>query len=202
MRCTNPFLGFLVCSLAPWAATAQAYYADPVPNVEYSEWNDPRYQAADAARDADYLTSEEKKVFFYLNQARMNPPLFAATYLDYLKSSTDYYERSLCQELQQMKPLPVLEPDRRLFESANCHATDSGERGYIGHDRAKCQGYFMGECCHYGNSDALDIVVKLLIDRNVPSLGHRRICLGNYTRMGVSIRPHTTFGKNAVLDFE
>ena len=76
-----------------------------------------------------------------------------------------------------------------------------GASGRI-HDRFKCKGYFMGECCHYGNSDALDIVIKLLIDRNVASLGHRRVCFGDYTALGVSIRPHTTYGKNAVLDFE
>ena len=132
----------------------------------------------------------------------MNPELFAGTYLDYLKTSADYYESSLYRELHRMQPLPVLKPDRALFESARCHATESGENGYIGHERFKCKEHFMGECCHYGNSVALDIVIKWLIDRNVPSLGHRRICFGNYTEMGVSIQPHTIYGKNAVLDFK
>ena len=100
-----------------------------------------------------------------------------------------------------MKPKPVLKPDRKLYESALCHANESGECGYTGHMRSKCTGYFTGECCHYGDSGALDIVVKLLIDRNVASLGHRRICFGDYTELGVSIRPHASYGKNAVLDF-
>lgn len=202
MRCQYSWILIFLSGFLPAAALAQDYFDDAIPNAEFSEWNDPKFQAANSARDEEYLTDEEKKVYFYLNQARMNPPLFADTYLGYLETSTDYYESSLYRELHEMNPLAVLEPNRKLFESANCHAINSGESGYTGHNRTKCQAHFMGECCHYGNSDALDIVIKLLIDRNVPSLGHRRICFGNYSRMGVSIRPHTIYGKNAVLDFE
>ncbi|MCX6303748.1 MAG: hypothetical protein NT040_02155 [Bacteroidetes bacterium] len=202
MRCLIPLFLVMLAGHLPAVAYGQDYFDDPAPDVEYPGWNDKKYLAANAARDADYLTPEEKKVYFYLNLARMNPGLFANTYLDYLKKSTNYYDSSLYRELLRMNPLPVLKPDRALFESARCHATDSGERGYTGHERGKCKGFFMGECCHYGNSDALDIVVKLLIDRNVPSLGHRQICFGDYTELGVSIQPHATYGKNAVLDFE
>lgn len=59
----------------------------------------------------------------------------------------------------------------------------------------------MGECIHYGQSNALEIVTSLLIDQTVKSLGHRKICLGYFTEMGVSIQPHNGYGKNAVLDF-
>lgn len=119
-------------------ADGQDYYDDPVPDVEYPVWNDEKYEMANSARDEEYLTSEEKKVYLYLNLVRMNPELFASTYLDYLKNSTNYYEASLYRELLQMKPLPVLKPNRLLFESARCHSTDSGERGYTGHERGKC----------------------------------------------------------------
>ncbi|MFZ4523184.1 MAG: hypothetical protein ACOYNC_15850 [Bacteroidales bacterium] len=202
MKCAIPLLLMLFSGSLPMVAAGQDYFDDPVPNMEYPEWSDEKYLAANSATNADYLSTEEKKVYFYLNLARMNPELFANTYLAGLKASTDYYESSLYRELLRLNPLPVLKPDRALFESARCHAVESGECGYIGHERTKCKEHFMGECCHYGNSDALDIVIKLLIDRNVPSLGHRRICFGYYTGMGVSIQPHKTYGKNAVLDFE
>jgi len=174
----------------------------PSRKVDYSEWNVPEYRAANTAENEDYLTDEEKKVFYYLNLVRMNPELFADTYLGYLKNSTDCYESSLYHELKQIKPLPVIKPKRKLFESAQCHAIESGERGYVGHERFKCQEYFMGECIHYGVSDALGIVTSLLIDQSVESLGHRKICLGYFTEMGVSIQPHNGYGQNSVLDFD
>jgi uncharacterized protein YkwD len=60
----------------------------------------------------------------------------------------------------------------------------------------------MGECCYYGVEDAFDIIVDLLIDQGVSSLGHRKICLSpSYTELGVSIQPHKTYSSNTVLDF-
>ncbi|MFZ4564796.1 MAG: hypothetical protein ACOYNU_15565, partial [Bacteroidales bacterium] len=89
---------------------------DPSRKVDYSEWNVSAYQGANSAQNEDYLTDEEKKVYYYLNLMRMNPKLFADTYLGYLKNSTDYYESTLYEELQRIKPRPVLKPNRRLFE--------------------------------------------------------------------------------------
>jgi hypothetical protein len=174
---------------------------NPSRKVDYAEWNVSAYRGANSAGDEDYLTDEEKRVYYYLNLVRMNPKLFADTYLGYLKTSTDYYESSLYEELRRIKPRPVLKPNRRLFESARCHATESGERGFVGHERFTCEEYFMGECIHYGQQDALETVTSLLIDQSVVSLGHRKICLGYFTEMGVSIRPHKGYGKNSVLDF-
>jgi uncharacterized protein YkwD len=165
-------------------------------------WNDPKYLEANSALNEDYLTVEEKKMYYFLNLVRMNPKLFADTYLSRLRNSKDDYESSLFSELQNLKPLPVLKPNRKLYESAKCHATESGESGYVGHTRKKCAKYFMGECCQYGLSDAFEIITGLLIDQGVSSLGHRKICLGNYTELGVSIQPHKSYGVNTVLDFK
>jgi len=170
--------------------------------VDYTEWNAPEYRIANSAENEDYLTTEEKQVYYYLNLVRMNPKLFADTYLKDLKKSTDYFESSLFQELQKLKPLTILKPNRQLYESARCHARESGERGYVGHERFTCKEYFMGECIQYGESDALRIITRLLVDKSTKSLGHRRICLGTYRELGVAIQPHKTFGKNAVLDFD
>jgi hypothetical protein len=169
--------------------------------ADLSAWDDPKYLAANSAQNEDYLSGKEKEVYYYLNLARMNPKLFADTYLKDLKKSADDYESSLYAELQKLKPLPVLKPNRKLYESARCHAMESGKRGYVGHKRFKCDEYFMGECIYYGETDAFGIVTSLLIDQGVKSLGHRRIFLDNYTELGVSIQPHKTFGENCVLDF-
>jgi len=197
----NVLIFILLYELLPTNVASQdvAYLSG---KLDYSEWNDFDYRGANSAQNEDYLTGEEKKVYYYLNLARMNPKLFADTYLGYLKNSKDYYESSLYEELQRIKPRPILKPNRRLFESAQCHAIESGERGFVGHERFRCEEYFMGECIHYGQSDALEIVTSLLIDKSVTSLGHRKTCLGYFTEMGVSIQPHKSYGKNAVLDFE
>ena len=191
----------------------------PVPNgnpdPRYSIRIEPPLQPADSTKklktdkdsantacNEEYLSDEEKRVYYFLNLARINPKHFADTYLSYLKPSRDHYESSLYSELQKLQPLPVLKPNRKLFESAKCHAVESGEKGYVGHERFKCTQYFMGECCQYGVSEALEIVIHLLIDQGIPSLGHRKICLSaGYTELGVSIQPHKTYGINTVLDF-
>jgi hypothetical protein len=101
--------------------------------------------------------------------------------------------------------MKLLYPDSLCFEGARCHALSSGIKGYVGHDRltdeCKKKWYYNGECCDYGRSTALDIVMGLMIDENVPSLGHRVICLSFFNSIGVSIQPHKIYGKNAVLDF-
>ena len=104
-----------------------------------------------------------------------------------------------------MDPLPLLTDNEKCYQSAACHAKLSGITGYIGHNRNsdECQKkkYFLGECCQYGNDEAVEIILSLLIDKDVPSLGHRKILLGKYTSAGVSIQPHKTYRFNTVLDF-
>jgi uncharacterized protein YkwD len=173
---------------------------DP-PADRSSSWNDPIYNEANSAKDEDYLSDNEKKIYYYLNLLRMNPKLFADTYLGHLRNSSNQYESSLYSELQKIDPLPVLKPNRKLYESAKCHAIESGESGYLGHTRKKCAKYFMGECCQYGISNPLNIIISLLIDEGIPTLGHRRICLSPYTELGVSIQPHKSYCINTVMDF-
>jgi uncharacterized protein YkwD len=204
MRCIFVFI-FLslayILTLSAGAQNAIPPVTQNLPKDFSAAWNDPKYLEANSALNEDYLTDEEKKIYYYLNLVRMNPKLFADTYLNHLRNSRNKYESSLYSELQKLAPLPVLKPNRKLYESAKCHATESGKSGYVGHSRTKCTKYFMGECCQYGFSNALDIIISLLIDQGVSSLGHRKICLGRYTELGASIQPHKSYGVNAVLDF-
>jgi hypothetical protein len=141
----------------------------------------------------------------------MNPALFAKTvvlqYPDYageeeLKQSS--YYRSLLEFLKNKKTMPLLYAEKSLFESAKCHAETSGQAGYVGHNRrsAGCKSVetFMGECCQYGYQDPLMIVMNLLIDEDVPSLGHRIVLFKPHTQIGVSLQPHKKYRWNAVFD--
>ena len=172
----------------------------------------PNKAAVFTADKEDYLTAEEKGVFAYLNLARTQPQFFADSVLktyqgaprldnSYLKTSP--YVTSLYTHLKNMKPLPPLQPSKNLFTSAKCFAVFSGQTGRVGHDRKGTDCKFeQAECCSYGLNKALDIAMQMLIDRDVPSLGHRKICLGPYTTMGVSIQPHKEYRHTAVLHFK
>ena len=184
------------------------------PLSAYSEqWNRPEYIRCNTAANVVYMSVGERNVIYVLNLVRANPRLFASTVLkhypertgqDHLADDKVYFQ-SLLKELQTMKPLEILLPDKDCYTSALCHATQAGMTGYVGHERKKneCRKkmYYNGECCDYGNSDPLEIVLSLLIDEGIPSLGHRSICLGQYGKLGVSLQPHKTYTYNTVMDF-
>lgn len=178
-----------------------------------SIWADKKYLNCNTAIQTEYLSEEEKKVIWVLNMIRQNPQLFLKTVLlnpkchNYVKAEKrDFYFNSLVTKFKTMKPIKsLLLPDSAAFVSARCHAVQSGKNGIIGHDRfnSGCEKDFHGECCDYGNSDALDILLNLLIDSGIPELGHRVICLSDsYQKLGVSIQPHSVYGINTVLDFK
>ena len=176
------------------------------------EWNKKEYRKCNTAGDISYLSAKEKEIIYILNLVRVYPSLFLNTVLAKYPSINDkeyllndkYYYRSLKKTLGSMPPQNLLEFDRLCYESALCHAIESGKSGYTGHDRfnKKCedQKHFLGECCDYGNSEPLKIVLSLLIDEGVPSLGHRKILLDNYTKVGLSIKPHKNYETNTVID--
>lgn len=184
------------------------------PLAAYStDWNEAKYLQCNTAVNARYLTEEEKKTIYILNMARMNPVLFANTVVKQypdkgvatVKRSSSYY-KSLLQTMLTLKPMKLLYPDSLCYRSALCHALTTGKNGTVTHDRTtnECrkQQYFSGECCHYGYKSAIDILLSLLIDEGVASLGHREICLGVYNKVGVSIQPHASYNYTAVLDFK
>ncbi len=178
-----------------------------------SEWNDIKYSKCNTAVNAPYLRKSEKDVIYILNLIRSYPALFAKTVLKkypglsgngYLADDT-YYFKSLVDTLLTLEPVQMLYPDKTCYISAKSHAYQSGITGYVGHERkvpdSKLKKHYYGECCDYGHKDALEIVLSLLIDEGIPSLGHRDICLSSYTKIGVSIQPHKIYGTNTVLDF-
>ena len=183
------------------------------PLAVYSrEWNKPEYARCNTAENVNYMSAAEKNMIYVLNLVRANPKLFVNTVLlkypgrsgqDHLLNDSFYFQ-SLVKTLLVLKPLSILQPDKECYSSAHCHALLSGISGYVGHERQNidCERitYFNGECCDYGHNDPVDIILSLLIDEGVESLGHRSICLGEYEKLGVSVQPHKVYGYNAVLD--
>ena len=182
-------------------------------------WSDSvKFKARQAAK-ADFMNDKEEDVIYWLNLARQQPGLYAELYVDpYMKLYEDpqwladgdfssyanhvYYENSAYVDLAGMASRHMLSPNKKCYESAECHAIESGKTGYVGHERTDCKRYFSGECCYYGSDNGFQIIRGLILDWGVPSLGHRHICLGYYKTIGVSIQPHASYGSNCVLDFE
>jgi hypothetical protein len=174
-------------------------------------WTSEELQKANTAVNISSISSEEKEVIKYLNLARQYPQKFALVevkdylgplkYGDYLKTSA--YKQSLLVELQNRTPVGLLFFDESMFLLADCFAKESGEAGLVGHNRVSCSNGFEGECCSYGHNEGRDIAISLLIDHDVPSLGHRKICLDeSYNKVGASIKPHKTYGSCCVVDFK
>jgi hypothetical protein len=165
-------------------------------------------ELANTAKDVTYLTQEEKAIFLYNNLARMYPKKFYNLYRVFLEEGgrthmlENHYYKTLATDLQNNAPAGALMPDRVMFELAECWALESGARGIVGHDRIDCEGGFSAENCAYGNSEGLEIVMQLLIDYGIESLGHRVNMLNpGYRGLGVAIRAHTGYGTCAVQDF-
>lgn len=100
--------------------------------------------------------------------------------------------------------LQLLYPDSNLFVSAECHAVTAENARCVGHERQgwNCKAEFSGECCQYGEDDALEIIMNLLIDNNIKSIGHRLICMAScYSKIGLAKRYHSKFQTNTVIDF-
>jgi uncharacterized protein YkwD len=180
----------------------------------FARWDKKVLEKANTAKDADYLTGEEKKVIFYCNLARMNPSLFSVTILDHFLDSTGYknsaYVVSLKKALASAKPTEPFIPQKDLFLIAKDHADKMGKAGKKGHDGfdkrykpvMKTYNQFVGENCSYGLNEAVRIVMQLLIDEGVGDSGHRKNILDpNFKNLGVSIQPHRTSTWQCVMSF-
>lgn len=162
-------------------------------------WKTEQLQKANTATNITSLSKQEKEVILYVNLARLYPKDFVKNELS--NTSHGKYEASLIKTLKSMKPLAPLVFDETLYEFAKCFSKEMGDKGSVGHNRKKCKKENFAECCSYGMYTGKDVVLQLLIDEGVPSLGHRKICLSErYTKIGVSIHPHKNYGTCAVLD--
>ena len=171
------------------------------------EWTNQEFETANTAKDIEVLTSGEKEVICYINLARLYPKKFAQ--IEIVKTNSvfeitnDQYLKSLINTLKRMKPVGALYFNESMFQLAKCFAQESGASGYVGHYRKTCKKGYDAECCSYGCETGRQIVLQLLIDKGVPSLGHRIICLDkSMEKIGVNIQPHAKYNNCCVLDFK
>lgn len=178
--------------------------------VSAQTWTSAQLEKANTGRDIASLTPVEKETILYINLCRLYPKDFlkyevvnyygSEKYENYLKNST--YRESLMKLLSTMQPVNALYFDLDTYTGAKCFAKEQGEAGTIGHSRKTCKADYDAECCSYGMDTGRDIAMQLLIDDDVPSLGHRLICLDKaYTKVGVSLQPHKKWDVVAVLNF-
>ena len=125
------------------------------------------------------------------------------------------YFKTLINTLQKQKPLPKLNFDKSLSSSAKCLAKEQSVNGKTGHRRVKCKDIAqdktedslfrssgIAENCGYGTYNGKDLVNQLLIDQDVPSLGHRNTILNpQYNKIGVGVDFHPKYEKVIVVDY-
>ena len=188
---------------------------DPAANDQTAatKFTDAQIEAANTAKDATYLTDDEKLVIFYINLARIDGKAFAEAYLSDLKGSKNSYEQSLLTDLADVKDRKLVIPNENLCKASRAHATDLNKSGKFQHNSSDgtdtfvriakyYKGGAMAENIQAGPSDPFLIVRQLLIDDGTSSLGHRKNILNQtYVRIGVAIGPHPTYRSCCVQDF-
>jgi len=180
----------------------------------WQAWDADLVRSLHTAAREEYLNEEEKKVILFMNMARHDGSLFSESFLEaYIRENrleNSSYIRSLRRDLKNVSRLTPFIPERDLSAIAQEHARSSGENGSIGHEGFKKRFeplmgnpyQHVGENCSYGYERAIDIVLSLLIDEGIKSLGHRNNILApDFNSAGVAIRPHKTYGVNCVMDF-
>ena len=177
--------------------------------VNAQNWTTAQIEKANTAKNIEYLTTTEKECILYINLCRLYPKDFlkyevanyygTEKYGDYVKNSS--YRQSLMNLLNYMQPIEPLYFDNEAYKNAKCFAIEQGKAGTTGHTRIVCKDGNYAECCSYGMDTGKDIVLQLLIDHDVPSLGHRINCLNKaYTKVGVSVQKHINTDTCAVID--
>jgi len=186
----------------------------PVQSPVLDRWDAETVRMLNTAREVGYMSEEEKKVVLFMNMARHDGPLFSDTFLELfvkdkqLENSSEL--RSLHRHLKKVTGLTPLVPEEDLTAVAQGHAASSGQSGHVGHqDFNKRYGPLMGnpyrqvgENISYGFDQAIDNVIRLLIDEGVKDLGHRKnILTEGFNSVGVAIRPHKRYRFNCVTAF-
>lgn len=158
-------------------------------------------------------TTSEKEVLSYINQVRTNPKLFlknvAEPYIDNNDLSRNRYARSLIRDLEKLDSIRPLVFEESLQEMSVDFAKEAGRKGWVGHRRVsqRFEEYadhidITAENLQYGFDKPLDIVMDLLIDTDVPNLGHRKNILDpNFSIIGISIEKHKSYEFITVISF-
>lgn len=184
------------------------------------------------AKDALYLTDTEKEIIREMNMVRTNPKLYVNYLREEIKYydgkiRVKQDERIRTQEgiaaiteciryLEKAKPTGILKVDKELYKASKDHAEDQSKTtakvGHYGKDRSnpltRIKRYYKGmftsvaENIAYGQGEARDIVMQLLIDDGVPNRGHRENIMNpTFDACGVSIQKHPKYQYVCVINY-
>jgi hypothetical protein len=178
----------------------------------FSKWDEKTQAKAKTYTDEDKISGLERDVIYYTNLCRLNPKLFADTYVQQYVDENEIkspYVNSLFRDLRKATKAEPLKFDKDLYYCARAHAESNGKKGLTGHQNfnARFKKYapqyrVKGENCDYGNNQAMEVIMSLLIDEDVPDAGHRRNMLEkDYKSIGVAYAPHTKLDHNVVMCF-
>jgi uncharacterized protein YkwD len=171
-------------------------------------------------------TEFERQVFDELNRVRADPP----GYVRHLRAYRASIDESQVPDdgapedllaavdeaigvLAATRPRPRLALVDGLSEAARLHVAAQGPTGAIGHDgsagdpRARIaklgstDGAY-GENIAYGQSDAREVVIQLLVDYGVPGRGHRENILhAGFALVGVASGAHAAYDSMCAMIF-
>ena len=185
-------------------------------NTLFDGWTKEELAAANTAEKISFLSNTEKEIICLCNLARADGEKFWNIFLSLrLADQNDKYVESLKSDLFKTKQLAALRLDAGLCKAAAIHAEDMGATGKIGSNSSTGISYTerilkyyasdnknVGECCVYGNDNAEDIIIQMLVDEGMPQHPHRsNILSALWKSVGIATREHKSWQWNTVLDF-
>jgi hypothetical protein len=159
------------------------------------------------------LSDTELKLIELVNFVRNAPQQFleevAKPYIDANDLSRNPYAKSLIRTLHDQQPIAELQVNSSLMLLARDYCLEAGKKGWTTHVRTSARfkkfapAFEMnGENLQFGSSDAVSVVMDLLLDMNVRDLGHRKNILDiNFTHLGVAFGEHRSYDTMGVMVF-
>jgi len=151
------------------------------------------------------------------NLVRRNPKGYAEQYIKPLLKDGDADEQECYDALMGTPAMEPLSLYDGLMQSAQWFAEDHAVSGKVGHNSSNGEAFHerirrfspklsgCGENCAYGERKSVrELVIDLLIDKGIPSRGHRHNILGaQYNMLGVGYYKHekVPYGSVTVLDY-
>ncbi len=189
-----------------------------------SEDNGPVDPGGSSSFRADAL-----KVLEELNKIRTNPRSYIAliqqVYDSYDGNSITYpngdkfqardlpaYPEAI-EYLQNQQAIGALSFSEEFAKAAEAHCNFQGENGQVGHtgkngsspfDRMREYADYntAGENISYGHLNAVNIIIQLVVDADVPDRGHRvNIFNAGFGTVGIGMGTHPVYSYMCVMDF-
>ena len=181
--------------------------------INAPSFTDEEIDKANTAANIKSLSQMDKDIIFYCNLARLDGERFWADFGKRNATGSATYVSSLETDLYSVKNLAMLVPEKSLMDAATYHANDMSQNDFFEHTSsdgtsfaARVRSYYGGnaiaENISAGMGTALGVVMQLLVDDGLSSLGHRKNILGaKYVAIGVKTATHNTWRTVTVQDF-